>query len=222
MTSEGMDSNGNYWRIDQWFPKLAPETHASLRTLHKELLFFNSKINLISPKTVKTADLTHIADGILGSQAVLQRASSEEIYDIGSGNGIPGIVLAILAPSKKFILVDSDTRKIEYLRHCISRIGLRNCTVLCSRLEDLPAGTIRCAASRGFASISKTLLLARRASADNCEFYHFKGPAWSSEVASIPSQIMAAWAPIHACDYPLPLGESIMSIVLTKKISEGS
>lgn len=220
MNASEMDSDGRYWRIDQWFPNLSEEIRAALKAYHTELLFFNSRINLISPRTEKIADLVHVADGILGSQAVLERTAAQEIFDIGSGNGIPGIVLALLDSKRSVVLIDSDSRKIEFMKHCVSRLDLPNCRVFHARFEEMPESSIKCAVSRGFASISKTLLLGRKVTAPKCEFYHFKGPAWSSEIAAIPSQIMAHWEPLHTCDYPLPLGESVMSIVLTKKVKK--
>lgn len=214
--NSNVDSQGRFWRISQWFPKVSPEIVAKLRAFHAELLFFNGRMNLISPKTEKNADAIHIADGILGSIVVQKYANIDEIHDIGSGNGIPGIVFALLYPTIRVKLVDADARKIEFLRHCISRLGLTNCTALQSRFEDLPAGSVRFAMSRGFASVSKVLLAARRVATPDCIYFHFKGPSWSTEVASIPSQILAHWEPAHVSDYRLPEGDATMSIVITK------
>jgi 16S rRNA (guanine527-N7)-methyltransferase len=220
MNESGLDSEGRYWRIPKWFPELSPEAVASLRAYHSELIYFNGRMNLISPRTEKTADLVHIADGILGSRAVLAMTKKKEIFDLGSGNGVPGIIMAMLDPTRSIRLVDADARKIEFLKHCIGRLGLKNCTTIHGRLEDLTVNTINAAVSRGFASVSKSLLLARRACTIGCEYFHFKGHGWATEVAEIPSQILAAWDPRHVSDYVLPESDMTMSIVITTRVGK--
>lgn len=213
------DEFGRYWRIPKWFPDLTEKTHLLLRSYLSELIHFNGRMNLISPRTEKFADQIHFADGILGSRIVLGMTAAPEIYDIGSGNGIPGLILATLDQGRRVILVDADARKIEFLKHCISRLGIKNCSTIHARLEDLPQRSIHCVVNRAFASISKSLLLSRKAAAEDCSFFHFKGHSWSSEVADIPSQILASWDPMHVKDYALPESETVLSIVLTKRVS---
>ena len=214
-----LDGTGRLWRIPKWFPELTQRELDLFRSYLSELIHFNGRMNLISPRTEATADLTHIADGILGSRVILGQTQAIDIFDIGSGNGIPGLVLAILAPTRRITLVDADARKIEFLKHCIARLELSNCHTIHARLEDLDPGTIHCGVSRGFASISKCLLMCRKVAAEDCSFFHFKGPSWSTEVAQIPSQILASWDPMHVMDYRLPDEETVRSIVLTKRIS---
>ena len=216
--SDNLDSEGRYWRIEKWFPELSKEVVAQLRAYHAELIFFNGRMNLISPRTEKTADLLHVADGIVGGRAVLNASSSKEIFDIGSGNGVPGIIMAALAPERKFVLVDADARKVEFLKHCIARATLKNCQAVHARLEDLPENSITCAVTRGVASLSKVLIMCRRAASSNCEFFHFKGRSWATEVAEIPSQLLASWDPVLVSDYMLPEGDANLSIILTKRI----
>lgn len=214
---QNVDSEGRFWRVPEWFPTLSQETLSALRAFHSELIFFNGRMNLISPKTERAADSTHFADGILGSQAIFNSTKISEIYDIGSGNGIPGIIFSILFPGTKVILVDADARKVEFMKHCISRLRLTRCSALHSRLEDLPPEKISHAMCRGFSSVSKVLISARSRIAPGGMYFHFKGPAWSSELAAIPSQVLAYWEPSHICDYKLPAEEIEMSIILTRR-----
>lgn len=210
--------DGSFWRVPLWFPKLPVELVQKLDQFHTELLFFNNKLNLVSARTSRTSDLTHIADGIMGVQAFLDLAPSGEVYDVGSGNGIPGLVLAILDPNRKIVLVDSDMRKTEFLRHVAHKLGLANCSVVNSRIEDLPDGSITLAITRGFASVTKTLITCRKLVRDSGMVVHFKGPSWPSEVASLPSQVLAHWEPVHAKDYVLPENGGQMSLIVTKRV----
>jgi 16S rRNA (guanine527-N7)-methyltransferase len=209
--------DGRHWRIPEWFPDLPANQMEQLKIYHAELIKFNGRINLISPRSEKTADLIHFSDSILGARAVLSRTAAREIYDLGSGNGLPGLVFGILAPDRKIVLVDADARKTEFLKHIATRLNLTNVRIMNCRLEDLPDGSMRCGVCRGLASISKVLLMARKASAIDCEFYHFKGETWPNEVAEIPSQILAHWEPKEIDDYKLPEGNVTLSVVQTKR-----
>ena len=120
-----MTGAATQWRIRSWFPELDERAHERFRIYHLELLRWTKAINLISPSSAPTADLVHFADSILGAKFVLsdlgEEAASAEIWDIGSGNGFPGVVFAILRPSAGVICVESDERKASFLK----QLGLR-------------------------------------------------------------------------------------------------
>ena len=219
MSNDNVDVDGRHWRIPEWFQGLTTEALHQLQIFHHELITFNGRINLISPRTEKNADLVHFADAILGSRIIHGTTGHDHIFDLGSGNGVPGLVYATLFPETKIIPVEGDARKCEFIKHCAGRMGLKNVKAVHARIEDLDDAMIRCGMTRAMASISKTLLMARRSAAEGCEFYHFKGSSWATEVAEIPSQIIAHWEPTHVKDYQLPNHETVMSLVLTKKVT---
>lgn len=206
------------WRVRSWFPDLGEDKLAQLRIFHLELLRLNKSMNLVSRRTEAYADLHHIADGIIAAQHILKVSSSASIFDIGSGNGIPGLIIAVQAPERKIICIDSNGKKTEAIRHFATKMGLKNVTVGQTRLEDLEEGTIECAVSRGFASIAKTLLLARKAMAPNGVYFHMKGTSWVREVGEIPSQICSFWSPKLVADYYLPEEGHQLSLVVTSRI----
>lgn len=212
-----LSSDSIQWRIQGWFPELDSKAHEKLKCFHEELLKFNGKINLISPRTEKNADLVHFADAIIASNFILKSSTRSTIYDFGSGNGIPGLVLAAIDINRAVHLVDADMRKCEFLKHVASKAGLKNVSVHHKRLEDLPDESVQCASTRGLATVSKCLLLARKSAAPGCELFHLKSEAWSTEVASLPSQVLAHWSARHLVDYKLPAGDVVYSIVLTVK-----
>jgi 16S rRNA (guanine527-N7)-methyltransferase len=206
------------WRVPQWFPDLADPIQAKLKEFHVELLKFNLKLNLISRTTERDADEVHFADSIFGSRMVLAASSDKSFVDIGSGNGLPGIVLAILAPEREFNLVESDGRKAEFLKHVIHKLGIKNTQVASVRFENMKILGGTAGISRGFASISKTLLLSNRVFTKGSNFYHFKGSNWAREVAEIPAQLMSFWTPELVGEYSLPVGQARRGIVVTKKV----
>lgn len=214
---DGSDSVKIFWRIDDWFPELDNQIKSSLKTYHEELLKFNRSVNLIGVKTIPQADVVHFADCILAHRIIQPELKSDIIYDFGSGNGFPGLLFAILTPEKKFRLVEVDQRKAEFLKHMVSTLKLANVEVLIRQIETLDAGSVQCAISRGFAPISKALLMSRKIFAVGGHFFHMKGEEWVSEVAAIPTQLCSYWQPSLLGEYKLPIGEIRYSIVKTEK-----
>ncbi len=208
------------WRIADWFPDLSELQQTMLRVYYLELLKFNPKINLISRRTETEADQVHFADSIMAGKLILFRNKSESIVEIGSGNGFPGLVMAVLAPERKFVLLDKDQRKVEFLKHVASRAGLKNVSFFNGLFEAFPEDSIDCAVSRGFASLSGSIISARKAFKVGGEYYHMKGSIWATEMAEIPTQVCSIWTPSLAADYRLPETSITLSLVLTKKIAK--
>jgi 16S rRNA (guanine527-N7)-methyltransferase len=65
------------------------------------------------------------------------------LVDIGSGAGLPGIVLAMLRPSVDVTLLEPLLRRSVFLEECIAELGLANAVVLRARAEDKAAGQLR-------------------------------------------------------------------------------
>jgi 16S rRNA (guanine527-N7)-methyltransferase len=213
------EADNALWRIKEWFPKMDPKLEESLHLYHSELIRFNGRLNLISRSTEREADENHFADSILAAELIAPLDLGKTCHDIGSGNGLPGLILAILRPDVKFFLVESDSRKSEFLKHMTFVLGLSNAEVLNVRLETLKASGVETGISRGFAALAKALLVVNRTFAKGGKFYHLKGNNWSREIADIPSQLMAVWTPELVGEYSLPVSQVRRAVVCTKKIS---
>jgi len=79
----------------------------------------------------------HVADSL----SALPRLRGDTLLDIGTGAGLPGLVLAIACPGRHCTLVDANAKKIRFCRHVVAELGLANVTVHHGRAEgpDLPA-----------------------------------------------------------------------------------
>jgi 16S rRNA (guanine527-N7)-methyltransferase len=93
----------------------------------------------IASSTVSRARDVHIADSLSGLE-IEPIAAARRIADLGSGAGLPGLVLAAVLPSARVELIESNGRKCEFLGEAIERMGLDNAAVVCSRSEDWAAG----------------------------------------------------------------------------------
>jgi 16S rRNA (guanine527-N7)-methyltransferase len=205
------------WRVPEWYPALSPKVLEQLKMFHVELLRFNAKVNLISRNTERDADEAHFADCILAVQILLGAGLEKKVFDIGSGNGFPGIILGIMDPSREYVLVESDSRKAEFLKHMSHILALKNIQIMNVRLESLIGQGVTCGVSRGFASISKTVLALNKIFPKDGKFFHLKGNSWSSEIAELPSQLISLWAPQLVGDYTLPVTQARRAIVITQK-----
>ncbi len=89
----------------------------------------------ISRSTVAQARDVHIADSLSGLELEPIRRA-RRIADLGSGAGLPGLVLAAALPEARVDLIESLERKCAFLRDAIQRLGLANAAVVCERSED--------------------------------------------------------------------------------------
>lgn len=208
-----------HWRINEWFTDLSPDVKARLKTYHNELIKGNRTVNLISPKTLFVADAVHFADSILASKIITKsNPSIDQIYDLGSGNGFPGLVFAIVYPHIKVVLVEVDAKKCEFLRSLVQTLGLENASVECKNIETYPEGSIKYAMARGLGNISKSIMMTRKIVAKGGSFFHLKTEEWGIEVGEIPTQLCSLWSPSLIGEYKLPVGAVKFAVVKTDKI----
>ncbi len=211
------EDGGPLWRVPAWFKDFSPVELSQLETFHKELLRFNANLNLVSSATTQCADEIHFADCILAARLILSSTESQNIYDIGSGNGFPGIIMAILSPERKFFLVDKDERKSEFLKIVSSRLGLKNCISINQKVEELDEGLIECAVSRAFAPLGNALIMTRKVIASGGEYFHLKNESWSLELSNAPVQVCSLWANELIGEYALPDSRTKKYIIKSKK-----
>lgn len=206
------------WRIREWFPQIEEKKHILLRAVFDELTRYHLSLNLVSPRTMPVADAVHFADSILGSKVIYDLGGAkEEVYDFGSGNGFPGLIFAILYPEVRVNLVDVDARKCEYLKATSHKLGIKNIQVMNIQADKVAPGTVKFGISRGFANISKSVLMLRRVFSPGGVYFHFKSEEWPKEVAEIPTALCSYWLPELTGEYKLPIGEIKFAIVQTTR-----
>jgi 16S rRNA (guanine527-N7)-methyltransferase len=93
----------------------------------------------IAASTVSRARDVHIADSLSGLEVVPLR-DAERVADLGSGAGLPGLGLAAKLPESRFDLIESTSRKCDFLREAIRRLRLGNAQIVCERSEDWARG----------------------------------------------------------------------------------
>lgn len=118
---------------------------------------WSSVYNLTSIKSVAQIIPLHILDSL--SMQYLVR-DTKYVLDVGTGAGLPGIPLAIMNPNAHFTLVDSQQKKINFVQHVITSLGLKNVTAEQSRVEKLQVSyPFDMVVSRAFASLDEFVKL---------------------------------------------------------------
>ena len=134
--------------------KHSPETTARLAAYRDLLLRWNTRINLISAETANEIDLRHIADC-----AQLQPLLPQDgpIADLGSGAGLPGLVLAILEPKREIHLVESDKRKAAFLVEASAQLKLPMVRMHACRAENAKLPPLSAITARALAPLMALL-----------------------------------------------------------------
>ncbi len=126
----------------------------------------------------------HLLDSL--RSAAIVEDSDRTALDLGSGAGLPGIVVAIARPQLSLRLAESQRRRVAFLEFAVERLGLSRVEVVPGRLEDLPQeGSADLAFARSLAPLEKSWSLAAPLLRTGGRLVYFAGLA--SEVApSVP------------------------------------
>ena len=119
--------------------KLTKKQAQKARSFQKLILEKNHSINLISRKEPQKQVEILLEQGLLtaGFLAPVLNSSQADILDIGSGNGFPGILFALLFPQKKFYLCERIRKKAEFLKNLKQELALDRVEILCQSAEKL-------------------------------------------------------------------------------------
>ena len=94
----------------------------------------------------------HIADSLAGLEVDAVHEAAR-IVDLGSGAGLPGLVLAIERPEAEVVLVESVGKKCGWLERTIEELGLENVRVACARAEELEEAPFDVVTARALAAL---------------------------------------------------------------------
>lgn len=155
------------------------ETTDRLDAYAELLRKWSPRINLVAPSTLANLETRHIADSQQLTDIV---QSSSSWADLGSGGGLPGVVVAILRPEMPLTLVESDARKATFLRTVRRELRLDNLDLINDRIEraePLNAGIV---SARALAPLPVLMAYVQRHLAPGGTALLMKGRGWENEV----------------------------------------
>ena len=162
---------------------LPAETLARLLQYRDELAKWNRTYNLTAIRDPQEMVTRHLLDSL----AVLPFVGEGDTLDVGTGAGIPGIILAVSRPQQSFTLLDSNGKKTRFVRQARRELGLDNVEVVHGRVEQYrkAPSQIIC---RAFASLSDMLALMTSIMTDNTRLLAMKAASTEDELATLPAQ----------------------------------
>lgn len=159
---------------------LSEAQHQQLLYYLQQLLFWNKAYNLTAIKDPKTALVKHIFDSL----SIISHLPDGDLLDVGTGAGLPAVIIAICQPNRKIVALDSNQKKTRFIKQIISELGLKNITAIASRIEEHQQ-TYQIITSRAFASLVDFVALTEDKLAKNGEIWAMKGLEPSDEIEQI-------------------------------------
>lgn len=164
--------------------KLSLENQQKLLVYLEQLKKWNKTYNLTAITDPKKMLSHHIMDSVVVSPFIL----AERIADVGTGAGLPGIPLAILHPEKQFLLVDSNGKKVRFMRQVAHLLGLKNVVAKHSRVELLQE-KVDLVISRAFASLQDMISSTAHLLEKDGEFLAMKGKVPQQEMDKLGDNV---------------------------------
>ena len=143
---------------------------------------WNKAYNLTSVRDPQEMLVKHILDSIVVSPYL----QGDRFIDVGTGPGLPGLPLAIINPTKQFVLLDSLGKRISFIRNAVRELGLTNVEPVLSRVEEYqPEQKFDGVLSRAFASLKDITDWGHHLPKKDGYFYALKGIYHEDEVQEL-------------------------------------
>jgi 16S rRNA (guanine527-N7)-methyltransferase len=158
---------------------------AYLAALHK----WNRAYNLSGLQDLQQMLTLHVVDSL----TVLPFIDTGAIADVGTGAGLPGLVLAICRPDLQFFLIDSNGKKVRFLFQTAHALGLRNVQAIHARAEGYAiTPQVAIVLSRAFASVRQFVETSQHLLAPDGRLLAMKGQYPAAELAELPAEFSLA------------------------------
>lgn len=143
---------------------------------------WNKAYNLTSVRDPRQMMVRHVLDSL----AVAPHLDGNNVIDVGTGPGLPGIPLAIAKPEVAFTLLDSLGKRVRFLKQCVFELNLQNVTPIQSRVEaHAPDPHYDVVLSRAFASLKDMLHWCEHLVDSRGKFLALKGQFPQSEIDEV-------------------------------------
>lgn len=184
--------------IDTLPAAAADDLRAGLHALHLDpalgtplsafltlMLRWNAAFNLTAIRDPREMVTKHLLDSLAMVPAV---DGIRSIADLGTGPGLPGIPLAMACPGLQVTLVESNGKKVRFMREAVRTLGLSNAEVVESRIEALDRpGAYTAITARALATLPQILALGGHLLTADGVLIAMKGIRPEAEIAALPA-----------------------------------
>jgi 16S rRNA (guanine527-N7)-methyltransferase len=182
---------------------------------------WNRAYNLTAVRDIEQMVSRHLLDSLTLLPFIdegnddAETSGAKTFADVGTGAGLPGLVLAICAPHHRFELFDSNGKKIRFVKQAIGELHLANASAQQTRIEAWqPAAGYDAILSRAFASLSEMAALCEHLLAPHGRLLAMKGNYPDDELAALPPQWQLDAA--HPLRVPAEVGQRHL-IILSRR-----
>ena len=177
----------------------------SAETQHKLLGYL-----ALMQKWNKVHNLTAVRDAdemvtlhLLDSLVVLPYVDAKNLLDVGSGAGLPGIPLALCLPNLQVTVIDSNSKKVSFMRQVKAELGITNLEVIGGRVEDIaPTRQFEIIISRAFSDLSLFISLTHHLLATDGKWLAMKGVYPEAELADLLAKTGVVASKVEVLNVP--------------------
>ena len=171
------------------------QQHEQLLRYVELLQRWNQVYNLTAVRDPERMLTLHLAD-CLAVLPALDRRAPQRVLDVGSGGGLPGLVLAIMRPHWQLVLVEPVQKKCAFLRQVAATLGLRNVEVEHQRVEQLRLPGFDCITSRALGDLAELVRISEHLLLADGAWAAMKGIQPDAELRALPSHVHHRIEPI--------------------------
>ncbi|KWQ05363.1 MAG: 16S rRNA (guanine(527)-N(7))-methyltransferase RsmG [Acinetobacter harbinensis] len=152
------------------------------------LVLWNKAYNLTAIRDPKEMLVKHLLDSL----SILKDLPAGRLLDIGTGGGMPGMIIAICQPTRECVLLDSNGKKIRFLKQFIADLKLKNVIAVQTRVENQDSindlGQFDVITSRAFASLTDFVAASTPYMHEHSVIASMRGLVPEPEIAAIETE----------------------------------
>ena len=149
------------------------------------LVQWNSAYNLTAVRDPEKMIAYHVLDSL----SILPFIRGDQCLDIGTGAGLPGIILALAKPDIHWVLLDGNNKKTRFVQQAVMTLNITNVEVVCSRIEKYePEARFNTIVSRAFTSLDAFYECSHHLLALEGSLMAMKGPEPENEILDLSSE----------------------------------
>lgn len=154
---------------------------------------WNRVHNLTAVRGTHSVCALHLLDSLAVVAPLRRMAAASgdrlEVLDVGSGAGLPGVVVAVAAPQWGVTCVDAVAKKVAFVRQAAADLDMAGLRAEHARVEQLRGRRYDVVMSRAFASLASIVELTRHLLATNGVWMAMKGQRPDDEIAALPRDV---------------------------------
>lgn len=153
---------------------------------------WNATYNLTAVREPQAMLAQHVADCLAAVAAIGREpgaAAARSILDVGSGGGLPGVLIAIFRPEAQVTCVDAVGKKAAFVRQVAGTLSLPNLRAEHARVESLTGEQFDLIVARAFATLADLVRVTRPLLAEGGRWMAMKGAVPDAEIAGLPAGV---------------------------------